>query len=69
MKKEKVKRTFGGTVGSRERARAFQHRRARAWTGVCVYYCSTYCKAVRGGGGETIEDMCYERLRAEACAD
>ena len=27
-----------------------------------VYYCSTYYKAVREGG----EDMCYERLRAEA---
>ena len=29
---------------------------------VCVYYCSTYYKAVRG----RVEDMCYERLRAEA---
>jgi hypothetical protein len=30
---------------------------------VCVYYCSTYYKSVRvGGGGETMEDMCYERL-------
>jgi hypothetical protein len=40
------------------------------WT-VCVYYCSTYYKAVRvgGGGGGTIEDMCYERLRAETCVD
>jgi hypothetical protein len=36
--------------------------------GVCVYYCSTYYKAVRGGGvgGWRGEDMCYERLRAEA---
>jgi hypothetical protein len=33
---------------------------------VCVYYCSTYYKAVRVGGGE---DMCYERRRAEACVD
>jgi hypothetical protein len=35
---------------------------------VCVYYCSTYYKAVRegGGGGGEMEDMCYERLRAEA---
>ena len=32
---------------------------------VCVYYCSTYYKAVREGGGG-MEDMCYERLRAEA---
>jgi len=32
---------------------------------VCVYYCSTYYKAVREGGGE-VEDMCYEGLRAEA---
>ena len=31
---------------------------------VCVYYCSTYYKAVREGG--RMEDMCYERLRAEA---
>ena len=34
---------------------------------VHVYYCSTYYKAVRVGGGGTMEDMCYERLRAEAC--
>jgi len=34
---------------------------------VCVYYCSTYYKAVReGGGGWRVEDMCYERQRAEA---
>ena len=38
--------------------------------GVCVYYCSTYYKAVRvGGRGGTMEDMCYERLRDEACVD
>jgi hypothetical protein len=37
---------------------------------VCVYYCSTYYKAVRvGGGGGTMEDMCDEGLRAEACVD
>ncbi len=38
--------------------------------GVCVfYYCRTYYKAVRvGGGGECIM-MCYERRRAEACVD
>ena len=29
---------------------------------VCVYYCSTYYKAVRVWGGGTMEDMCYERL-------
>jgi hypothetical protein len=34
----------------------------------CVYYCSTYYKAVRVGGGD-IGDMCYERRRAEACVD
>jgi len=33
---------------------------------VCVYYCSTDDKAVRGGGRGRDEDMCYERLRAEA---
>jgi hypothetical protein len=27
---------------------------------VCVYYCRTYYKAVRGGG-RRVEDMCYER--------
>jgi hypothetical protein len=27
---------------------------------------STYYKAVREGGGGRVEDMCYERLRAEA---
>jgi hypothetical protein len=31
---------------------------------VCVYYCSTYYKAVRmGGGGGTMEDMCDNVLR------
>jgi hypothetical protein len=33
--------------------------------GLCVYYCSTYYKVVRVGGGGIVEDMCYERLRAE----
>ena len=35
---------------------------------VCGYYCSTYYKAVHGGRGGWWrgEDMCYERLRAEA---
>ena len=37
---------------------------------VCVYYCSTlshtYYKAVREGGEGGVEDVCYERLRAEA---
>ena len=37
---------------------------SRLSAGVCVYYCSTYYKAVREGGG--MEDMCYERLRAKA---
>jgi hypothetical protein len=32
---------------------------------VCVYYCSTYYKAFHEGGGG-VEDMCHERLRAEA---
>ena len=36
---------------------------------VCVYYCSTYYKAVRVGGGGKLEDMCYEIRRAEACVD
>ncbi len=40
----------------------------RGREGVCVYYCSTYYKAVRGGvgGGWRGADLCYERLRAEA---
>ena len=29
----------------------------------------TYYKAVRGGGRRRVEDMCYERRRAEACVD
>ncbi len=33
----------------------------------CVYYCSTYYKGVRVGGRGIVEDMCYERRRAEAC--
>jgi hypothetical protein len=36
---------------------------------VCVYYCRTYYKAVRGGGRRRVDDMCYERRRAEACVD
>ena len=31
---------------------------------MCVYYCSTYYKAVRRGGEGDLEDMCYERLGA-----
>ena len=34
---------------------------------VCVYYCSTYYKLFAWGG--EVEDMCYERRRAEACVD
>jgi hypothetical protein len=33
---------------------------------VVVYYCSTYYKPVREGGGGEMEDTCYERLRAES---
>ena len=36
---------------------------------VCVYYCRTYYKAVRGGGRRSGDDMCYDRRRAEACVD
>jgi len=35
---------------------------------VCVYYCRTYYKVVRGGR-RRVEYMCYERRRAEACVD
>jgi hypothetical protein len=28
---------------------------------VCVYYCRTYYKAVRGGGRRRVDDMCYDR--------
>ncbi len=37
--------------------------------GVCVYYCRTYYKAVRGGGRRRVDDMCYDRRRAKACVD
>ena len=33
-----------------------------------LYYCRTHYKAVRVGG-RRVEDMCYERRRAEACVD
>jgi hypothetical protein len=36
---------------------------------VCVYYCRTYYNAVRGGGRRRVDDMCYDRRRAEACVD
>ncbi len=36
---------------------------------VCFYYCRTYYKAVRGGGRRRVDDMCYDRRRAEACVD
>ena len=36
---------------------------------VCVYYCRTYYKAVRGGGRRRVDDMCYDRRRAEAWVD
>jgi hypothetical protein len=42
--------------------------RAERFRCVCVYYCRTYYKAVRGGGRRE-DDMCYDRRRAEACVD
>jgi hypothetical protein len=37
---------------------------------VCVfYYCRTYYKSCSRVGGGRVEDMCYERRRAEACVD
>ena len=39
------------------------------FSGVCVYYYRTYYKAVRGGGRRRVDDMCYDRRRAEACVD
>ncbi len=33
---------------------------------MCVYYCSTYYKAVREGGGGGMGDICNERKRAKA---
>ena len=37
---------------------------------MCVfYYCRTYYKAVCVGGGRIVEDLCYERRRAEALVD
>ena len=43
---------------------------------VCVYYCVCVfitavpiTKLFAWGGGGTIEDLCYERLRVEACVD
>ena len=39
------------------------------WDRCVFYYCRTYYKAVRVGGRRRVEDMCYERRRAEACVD
>ena len=42
---------------------------------VCVYYCSVclflqyLLQSCARGGRRRVEDMCYERLRAEACVD
>ena len=36
---------------------------------MCVYYCRTYYKAVHGRGGRRVDDMCYDRLRAESSVD
>ena len=33
------------------------------------YLLQTCCKAVCGGGRGTVENMCYEVRRAEACVD
>ena len=53
----------GGAEGECERERALGLPRCHS---ACVYYCSTYYKAVREEGRGGMEDMCYERLRAEA---
>ena len=59
----------GGGEEEGERERELLQSGSRE--GVCVfYYCRTYYKAVRVCvGGGTMEDMCYEGLRAEACGD
>jgi hypothetical protein len=37
---------------------------------VCVFITAvTITKLFACGGGGAVEDMCYERLRAEACVD
>ncbi len=36
----------------------YEIRRAKVC--VCVYYCRTYYKAVRGGGRRRVDDMCYD---------
>jgi hypothetical protein len=38
-------------------------------TCVCILLQYLVQSCSRGGGGGTREDMCYERLRAEACVD
>jgi hypothetical protein len=45
------------------------YKAVRVFSSVCVYYCRTYYKAVRGGGRRRVDDMCYDRRRAEACVD
>jgi hypothetical protein len=38
------------------------------FTGVCLLLQDLLQRCLRGGG-RIVEDMCYERLRAEACVD
>jgi hypothetical protein len=39
------------------------------WEGVCLLLQYQLQSCSRGGGGGKVEDMCYERRRAEACVD
>ena len=61
-----------GGRGILEDMLCYERRRAEDLSerAVCVYYCSTYYKAVRVcvGGGNNGGHV-YERLRAEACVD
>jgi hypothetical protein len=51
----------------------FRARRAvgiRQNSELCVfYYYRTYLQSCSRGGGRRVEDMCYERRRAEDCVD
>ena len=51
------------------KATPLNHPSTSARDCVCVYNCRTYYKAVRGGGRRRVDDMCYDRRRAEACVD
>ena len=63
-KREKRKKKKGRRVKRRERGKG---RKGKG--GVCVLLLQDLVQSCSRGGGRKVEDMCYERRRAEACVD